>query len=420
MTIRVAILAMILGGAAIGVQLLAAAEPQQNDARTAKAAEPTETQQASAPVNAEGGSSLAVTVSEASRKVSHVELAPVRGGTLQPEIKAIGTVEADPARTFAVRAPVAGYLRNGGDDWPTIGDVVASGAEVGTVQPRLTPIEQFNLSSQYLDIRSTVASLTAQVAAARASYESKKQLNAKGDVSDRQLEQAESKLKSDEADLKAAQAKLADLEQEESARQGTLKATPVTVGAGGKIVSTSASPGEVVDSGQTLMHIVNLDRLIARIELPIDQVWDSPGSEARIAPVADEARVVIGHTVGQAGNVAPRTRGQCWLIAIEPTDGRFAPGAQVLAHLPVAGKPLAGVFVPDSAIVRLGGLAWVYVAESPDTFMRTAITLHTPTPEGWFVTSGLKPGEQIVVSGAQVLLSEQLKAQIEAEAEASE
>jgi len=47
----------------------------------------------------------------AARKKLGIELAEMEEATLQPEVTAIGTLEDDPAETFTVRSPIAGYLR---------------------------------------------------------------------------------------------------------------------------------------------------------------------------------------------------------------------------------------------------------------------------------------------------------------------
>jgi hypothetical protein len=45
-----------------------------------------------------------------------------------------------------------------------------------------------------------------------------------------------------------------------------------------------------------------------------------------------------------------------------------------------------------------------------EAFTRRKIALDRPTDNGWFVTGTLKADDYIVVTGAQTLLSEELKA----------
>lgn len=357
----------------------------------------------------------------AARKKLGIELAEVEPATLQPEIAAIGILEDDPAETFTVRSPIAGYLRAGDSAWPAIGSTVTDGAVVGAVQPRLSPLEQFALTSQYVEAKSSVAELMAEVEASQASAESKRRLNADGkNVSDRQLEEAEAKLKQSQARLSAARAKLELLEQQKSAAQAGLPPLPVAADAGGVVVEMLSGPGEAVESGQVLLRLVKPGHLVARVELPIGVAWADNPYEVRVAAVGDEAHAMGVRLIGQAPRAGARTRGQTWLFAVESEDGRLAAGMPIVAHLPLPGQPLNGVIVPDEAIVRAGGLAWVFTMEEGDTFERHAVKLFSPTEHGWLVTEGLEDDANVVVRGAQVLLSEQMKAQIEAEAEATE
>ena len=76
-------------------------------------------------------------------------------------------------------------------------------------------------------------------------------------------------------------------------------------------------------------------------------------------------------------------------------------------------QPLTGVVVPHAAVVYAEGKTWAYVQTGADTFLRREVHLDHLTPEGWFVTSGIAAGERVVVTGAQMLLSEELKSQIQ-------
>ena len=71
-------------------------------------------------------------------------------------------------------------------------------------------------------------------------------------------------------------------------------------------------------------------------------------------------------------------------------------------------------------MVRFLGKAWVYCQLSADRFARREIPATQPTDDGWFVPSGVKVGERVVASGAQLLLSEELKSQIQVGDEAEQ
>jgi multidrug efflux pump subunit AcrA (membrane-fusion protein) len=80
--------------------------------------------------------------------------------------------------------------------------------------------------------------------------------------------------------------------------------------------------------------------------------------------------------------------------------------------LQAGGDPLRGVTVPRSAVLRNRQGAWVYVQTDKASFMRRSIVLKNPSDDGWAITEGLSRNDRIVVTGAQVLLSEEIKSQI--------
>ncbi|MET1083519.1 MAG: metal transporter, partial [Burkholderiales bacterium] len=85
--------------------------------------------------------------------------------------------------------------------------------------------------------------------------------------------------------------------------------------------------------------------------------------------------------------------------------------------LPRGGAARDGVAVPWAAVVYPGGKAWAYVQTGTDEFARRAVETGAAVEGGWFNDKGLEPGEAVVVSGAQLLLSEELKYQIRNENE---
>jgi hypothetical protein len=91
-------------------------------------------------------------------------------------------------------------------------------------------------------------------------------------------------------------------------------------------------------------------------------------------------------------------------------------GYRVKGEFPRGGEPRQGVAVPPAAVVYHGGKAWVYVKNGTETFARREIITRAEVEGGWF-DEGLAPGDAVVISGAQLLLSEELKYQIRNENE---
>lgn len=89
-------------------------------------------------------------------------------------------------------------------------------------------------------------------------------------------------------------------------------------------------------------------------------------------------------------------------------------GEPLTGYLKLPGEPLAGAVVPHAAVVRAEGGGWVYVLNSGGaSFTRLPVALDHPVEAGWFLTEGVTTNDYVVVTGAQVLLSEELKASID-------
>jgi hypothetical protein len=144
---------------------------------------------------------------------------------------------------------------------------------------------------------------------------------------------------------------------------------------------------------------------------------DLPGGEALAAPPAD-ARVVTlsGKTaeakfLSPAAEVDPQIQGQGFIFSVQPNAVALAPGQAVTVWLQTPGAPLEGVIIPRDAVVRTEGAGWIYVMnQGGESFTRRKIALERPAEGGWFVTGEIKAGDYLAVTGAQTLLSEELKA----------
>lgn len=341
---------------------------------------------------------------------------PLGAYSYKPEVCAVGRLEADPAGVFVLRAPVAGVLRIAeGTAWTRLGDPVDRGAIVGWIEPRLSPLEQADLASRRAAARSEQAQAEADLSAAEASFENKRALNTENKiVTDRALEEARAKVAGQQARSAASQEIVRLIEAAQGAH-GPTRENELRVELTGEVVDLSVQAGETVDRGQILFRVTNFDTLLARIELPVGVAYDENVAAGRITPLDREHESLSAERVAQTPRIDGAPGGVVLLYRIEARGKPFRPGERVLAYVATATEEESGVLIPRDAVVRDSGRAWVYVRKDEDTFVRREVPTTAPTPEGWFAAAGFSAGDEVVMDGALILLSEELKPQIEKE-----
>ncbi len=332
---------------------------------------------------------------------------------LAPERKAYGRLQADPALSFIVRSPISGVVRpTATGTWPTIGMRLSAAAIVGRVEPRYSPTDQINLADRLIAARASVRSATAAVAAAEAAHDRALVLNADNkNVSDRTLQESAARLETEQANLEAAKNMLTVVESSNGSVDPA-SFIPLTVDRGGEVTEVLALPGEDVAAGAPLIRVAGFNSVLANIALPIGESVPASVRTARIVPAGLENVSIPATLVAVNASVDPAIQGQSLLLRLSPGSHRLRPGQAVTAYFTVPGERSRAVVVPSSAVVRHMGESFAYVRESGDEFQRRRLIGLSLTPGGYAVADGLAEGEEVVVTGAQLLLSEELKSQI--------
>ena len=148
------------------------------------------------------------------------------------------------------------------------------------------------------------------------------------------------------------------------------------------------------------------------------RVTRPPGAAGAAPPRIEidigDGRRVPASFVARAAQGDPLVPGE---VSVYRAAGPMAGGTRLDAYLPApapagsgASNPAeAGVVVPAAATVWYGGQPWAYVQTGADHFARVPVPAGAPADGGYFVARGIAPGAQVVVQGAQLLLSEELK-----------
>jgi hypothetical protein len=231
------------------------------------------------------------------------------------------------------------------------------------------------------------STVQASLDASTKEYERLKQLASGQNASARAVEAAEAAMKKDRIQLQAAQSRL------------TLALGP---GATGKFELP-----KLMDS------LVQLKAALVRMDVPLTANLPNRPTGARLGSVTSPENFTDAIYLGPATSADPQMQGQGFLFLIQTNPP--PPGALVSGWLRFPGEPESGVLVPREALVRHEGESFIYVQKGEDMFFRQELELEHPLDRGWFVEKGLEPKVNVVVEGAQQLLSEEFKGEAEAE-----
>ncbi len=166
----------------------------------------------------------------------------------------------------------------------------------------------------------------------------------------------------------------------------------------------------LMEESPQLDELVNQHGVLIQVSLPAAESIDEPPSTAMVRGASGNP--VPAQFVSTTARVDPRFQGSILFYMAPRSERGVFPGLATTAFLP-HGEPQSGVAVPNGAVVWWQGRAWVYVQIDAQRFARREIPADAPIQGGWFISKGINAGERVVNKGAQQLLSEEFRSQIE-------
>ena len=226
---------------------------------------------------------------------------------------------------------------------------------------------------------------------ARKEYQRLNQLhNDDRNISDKVFQAGAAALATEQANVHAAQV----------AQQSTLSGVVQRYG--------DVIAGWLANDTPTLRRVLQQQDALIQVTLPIDAAIVTPPKTIRIQ--AAENVFVSATFVARSPRMDPRVQGVSYFYVASAQA--LVPGMNVLAFLPTKSEA-AGVVVPQSAVVWWQGKSWIYIQRSPEHFARVEVSADQPIENGFVVRSGLSANDQVVATGAQLLLSEEFRSQIQ-------
>ena len=265
-------------------------------------------------------------------------------------------------------------------------------AEVYGVVVNIQPL--LEVRARYLSAIAEGRALRAAAASSGSEYQRMQRLYQDDrNVSERAVLAAEAQMKGDQARLAAAE------QQAASMLDGLRSAWGETIA------------GWAANAHSTIVDALSSQReALLQVTFSHDLQTDAARGVLTIAPVSARGAGRAARLVSASPQTDTSLPGVTYFYLAGGSGLRV--GMRVAGQLKLGGKPRAGVVVPAAAVVWYGGKAWAYVKERDDVFLRRQVSASQEMGDGYFVAAGFEPGDQVVVSGAQLLLSEELKFQI--------
>jgi hypothetical protein len=249
-----------------------------------------------------------------------------------------------------------------------------------------------DLSNSYSSAEAQLHTVQARIAASKPAFERAQRLyQNEHSVSLQVLQSAEAAFRADEAAAAAAQSQLR-----------TLRATAYQEWG-------SALGKSLMERSELVTRLIERQDFLVQVTLP-------PGVVIREGPLT--AAIDRGANlrapitfVSPATRTDPRIQSLSFLYTV-PAESGVLPGMNVLAFLP-SGTAVDGHTVPAEAVIWWQDRAWIYRRAGPEAFVRNQIATEQPAPGGGFIVKDLPDDGEIVTRGAQLLLSEEFRAQIQ-------
>jgi hypothetical protein len=249
-----------------------------------------------------------------------------------------------------------------------------------------------DLTNNYANAQAQLQTAQAKFDVAKSAFDRAQNLVHSAILAKRDAEAAEGTFLTDQAALTAAQSQVKTLAA--TARQ---EWGPV-IGRG------------IVERSPQVVHLIERDQFLVQVTLPPSVVLGKPPWAALAQAPTRNANIDLEY-VSPATRTDARIQGLSYFF-VAPGDSGLLPGMNTTVYVP-SGKTYEGVFIEDTAIVQWQGRSWVYLRTGTDTFKRHPISTDQPVSDDDYLVQDIPPGSEIVIRGAQALLSEDAKSELQ-------
>jgi membrane fusion protein, heavy metal efflux system len=256
--------------------------------------------------------------------------------------------------------------------------------------------------------RARLTAAKSRIEVAEQSLARQQKLVAEGLAAQQSLLAAEQELSAAKGEHGAIAASLSILGASGGGLGGYTLAAPLS----GVVTERRVTIGKRVDEEDVLLEIVDTRAMWADVEVAEGDVPRvAVGNEVKLTFRGLAERELTGKVSYVAPSVDPRTRSAKVRVPLENPDGSLRANLFGEARIAVS-EALRSAFVDRTAVQQAGGVSFVFVRISDVEFEVRRVKLGEGDEAAIEVKKGLKPGEQVVTTGAFLLKTETSKENI--------
>jgi hypothetical protein len=161
---------------------------------------------------------------------------------------------------------------------------------------------------------------------------------------------------------------------------------------------------------EQLSDFLSGKKTLLHITLPVNKQLTDEVRSIDVEASGNRSAAIKAELISAAPQADATAQGESYFFQAD--GSRIRTGMRIAAWIPEPGESQSGVVIPKSALIWHMDQAFVYIKTAEEQFSRRPIEHYSATAGGYFVGSGLSAGEQLVVTGGQMLLSEEFRGQI--------
>lgn len=208
-------------------------------------------------------------------------------------------------------------------------------------------------------------------------------------ISDKDLQQSKLQWMSDELELQGKRNRFDDLKDESIQTWG------------------SELTEQIINNSDIVQRLIERKLLLLLVTIENNQPLPEGADTATISQHGRPEFTGEAYFLARALHVDSKTLGQTYLFYTPAVSLRT--GQYIDAWITADNNLQQGVYIPPQAVIWYVDKPWVYQKTGKHSFVRKEVKDFAVTRQGWFVRNEFQGGDEIVIQGAQMLLSEEFR-----------